>query len=109
MHHQVLIDDRPVKEKEKDFLHEELALGNSLVEYLTRKQADKSKKKYPVANQFSTSSCAAHSGALSLGIQEVYEDRPFKVLSPMFIYRKRKNWFSWFCGSLLACCSVVGI
>lgn len=92
MHHQVLIDDRPVKEKEKDFLHEELALGNSLVEYLTRKQADKSKKKYPVANQFSTSSCAAHSGAMSLGIQEMYEGRPFNVLSPMFIYRKRKNF-----------------
>jgi hypothetical protein len=92
MHHQVLIDDRPVKEKEKDFLHEELALGNSLVEYLTRKQADKSKKKYPIANQLGTQSCAAHSGVMALGIQEVYEGKPFKVLSPMFIYRKRKNF-----------------
>ena len=61
--HQVLIDNRPQKEKEKDYLHEELALGGSLVEYLTRKEADKSKKKYPIANQLQTSSCAAHSGA----------------------------------------------
>ena len=90
--HQVLIDNRPQKEKEKDYLHEELALGGSLVEYLTRKEADKSKKKYPIANQLQTSSCAAHSGALSLGIHETYEDRPFKVLSPMFIYRKRINY-----------------
>lgn len=92
MHHQVLLDNRPVTEKVKDYMHEELALGGTLVEYLTRKQADKSKKKYPVANQNQTSSCAAHSGALSLGIHETYEGKPFKVLSPMFIYRKRKNF-----------------
>lgn len=92
MHHQVLLDNRPVAEKEKDYLHEELALSALPIEYTTRAKAKKEIGKYFAENQFGTSSCAAHAGALCLGILEVREGKTYKRLSPAFIYRKRKNY-----------------
>lgn len=92
MHHQVLIDDRPIKEKEKDYLHEELALSSIPVEYLTRVKAKKQIGKYFAENQGNVGSCCGHGTALAGGILKVREGKPYQRLSPAFIYRQRKNY-----------------
>lgn len=91
-YHQVAIDTRPQELKDRDFLHEELALGAAKIEYTTRAKARKEMLKYYAENQKSTSSCAAHSGALCLGIIESIRSGSYKRLSPSFIYRNRINY-----------------
>jgi hypothetical protein len=86
-----LIDNRPREEKEKDYDNRELAFSAVSPDYTTRKQAEKIASRYVVENQFSTSSCAAHSGARCLGIHEEIEGREYKKLAPAFIYGQRIN------------------
>lgn len=85
-----LEDNRSEKEKENDFLHEELLAGYG-ADWLSRSQAKKQITKYHKFNQYSTSSCVGNSGALSLGIENEKEGWAFEKLSPAFIYRQRFN------------------
>jgi len=79
----LLADNRKPKQLAKDYDDREILLGSS--NYLTKKEADKSKKKFPVRYQKVTSACVAFSVATGL-----YETEQVK-LSPAFLYTQRFN------------------
>jgi len=82
----VIEDTRSQEEKDKDFIHEELFLGlpNPIWE-------EREAKKFPIRNQDGSGACVAFATAKLLGIDEVYEGRPYVELSPRSIYVLRAN------------------
>lgn len=85
----VAIDDRFIEEKQRDWLHEEIAYGPQYSKW----DNDKSQiKKYILENQYRTESCVAHAGSLALGIDNELEGLDFIRLSKAFIYRQRSNY-----------------
>lgn len=84
----VLFDVRPPEEKDKDWKHEELA-SSPVVNFVSKEQAYKNSKIYPVFNQKSESSCVGHGSALEHAIFNIKSD--FKG-SPEYIYRRRMNY-----------------
>jgi len=90
--HQVLIDNRPLEAKQKDFDSREIVASSTGVKYLTKAKAVKTIGLYPERDQKSESSCAANAGAECLGHHEVVEGREFKRLSSSFLYRLRSNF-----------------
>jgi peptidoglycan hydrolase-like protein with peptidoglycan-binding domain len=79
-----LIDNRKPKEKLKDFKDSEIELKGG-VQYLTKKEADKSKGVNPVLNQKITSACVMFAIVTALFATEK------KRLSPAFLYPQRFN------------------
>lgn len=92
------IDTRTPAQKEFDYKHEELfdtAKTATTITYLTsRVDASFFVGKFPVDNQFQTSSCVAHGKCLVMSIFAFLQNPalPFRQLSSMFIYRNRANY-----------------
>jgi len=83
-------DDRSKGEKELDWDHEERA-SSSVIEYVTKKQAD-TQKKYVIYNQHGTSACVAHATATEISILLLNTfGKVFKGMA-LFIYRLRSNY-----------------
>ena len=80
----LLPDNRGELEKDKDYKHEEV-FGSSKVDWLTKKEADKSEKLFPVLDQKNTSACVCYSVVTCL-----YNTEKEK-LSPAYLYTQRKN------------------
>jgi peptidoglycan hydrolase-like protein with peptidoglycan-binding domain len=87
-HTGVLHDIRSDEAREKDWNHEEIA-SSPVISYVTKEQAYKNAKIYPVFNQGGESSCVGHGSALEHAIFNIKTD--FKG-SPEYIYRNRKNY-----------------
>lgn len=79
------MDTRSEDEKAKDFQHAEIASG-AVVSYQEREP-----KHFLIFNQDGSSSCVANAVAKVLGIDEMYEGRPFVDLSRRDIYTRRTN------------------
>lgn len=80
-----LPDTRTEEEKQKDFLHEEIASATPL------DWSEKKWKTYPIKYQFYTSECVAQSTTKFLGINEKKERGTYQDLSPEFFYSYRVN------------------
>jgi hypothetical protein len=83
----LLPDTRPQREKDKDYLHEEVSVKGGVFNW----EEKKSYKKYPVRNQHSSMSCVAQSTAKALGIENELEENKFHVFSALDIYDYRSN------------------
>lgn len=79
----ILPDNRSKKLKDKDYSLDEIAFGSS--EYLTKTEADKSKKLLTIRDQAVTSQCVCFSTC------SVLENTEGIVLSPVYLYTQRKN------------------
>lgn len=87
-HTGVLFDVRQPEEKAQDWKHEEIA-QSAVIDFVSKEQAYKNSKIYPVYNQKSESSCVGHGSALEHAIFNIKKD--FKG-SPEAIYRRRTNY-----------------
>ncbi len=81
-------DFRFESERQKDWLHEEIASGPIFSVWGKKEDA----KKYPLENQFATESCVAHAGTLAMGIDNELEGGGFVRLSKVLPYRLRVNY-----------------
>lgn len=86
----VLPDPRPQEEKDKDYQHEELAMGLSIPQSIYGSKITESP--YPIENQGATNSCIPHSGTLASGILLKSISGFFVRLSKIFLYRLRSNF-----------------
>jgi hypothetical protein len=91
----VLPDNRTPEQKEFDIKHNEI-FGSSIPSYLSSEQdASLYVGKFPIDNQFETSSCVAHGKVLLISIFNYLQGTyvgDFIQLASMFIYRNRVNY-----------------
>jgi hypothetical protein len=84
----LLPDTRPLSEKKKDYLHEEVSVkGSEEIEWEEKKVY----RKFPLRDQSSSMSCVAQSTAKALGIENLLEENKFHVFSATDIYDYRVN------------------
>jgi hypothetical protein len=91
----VLPDTRTPEQKEFDILRNEVASGESATATYVSPDAAKSYvRKFPIDDQFQTSSCVAHGKVLAASIFMYMSDitPSFVQLSSMFLYRNRSNY-----------------
>lgn len=84
----LLLDTRSQPEKDRDYLHEEIAMGTQPSVWGKKEDI----KNYPFENQNATQSCVAHAGTLAMGIQNEAEGSGFIRLSKAFPYVMRSNF-----------------
>lgn len=82
----IIEDPRSQKEKDQDFIHEEL-----FATAYNPTWTERAPRTFPIRNQDGSGSCVAFATAKILGIDEVYEGRPYVELSPRSIYVLRAN------------------
>lgn len=93
----VLPDDRPQKEKQKDYLVEEVLATAAPLNWITweewkdKPENIKMLNDIEVNNQLNVASCAAQSGSLALAINNYIEDGLFYKFSAKPIYARRRN------------------
>jgi hypothetical protein len=87
----VIDDTRSPQEKEKDYLHEEIASA-TVPEYRTKAEILPITEKYYKENQVATSMCVPHGTTLALGIFLEQLRGEYIRLSKTFVYRFRVNF-----------------
>lgn len=101
----VVEDPRSVEEKALDYKHEDLAMGEVVLNWIDLSQ--KPPKTFPIQNQDGSSSCVAQATAKILAMHEVSEGRDYTRLCPKFIYTRRANYPSggmWLPNALSIAC-----
>ena len=82
-------DDRPLEQKQKDFVHEEREFPQASNPF---SNPTITQSPYPYENQNSTSSCVPHGVGLALAIERKNDTGQFVRLAPAFPYRLRSNY-----------------
>lgn len=86
----LLPDNRPQSEKDKDYLHEEIASSGAVPKEFKWKEK-KEYRTFPIRDQHASMSCVAQSVAKALGIENLLEENKFHVFSALDIYDYRVN------------------
>ncbi len=86
----VVEDPRSDFQKSFDYRHESLVMGD--IPIFWKEKTESEWRKFLIRNQDGSSACVSFATAKILGIHEVIEGRPFKDLSPKFIYTRRQNY-----------------
>ena len=85
----LLNDPRPLIEKEKDYLAEEIF---EFSPHVWKERNEKDWRKYPIFNQDGSSSCVSMAVSKAMGIENVIEENKFVHFSARDIYTRRKNF-----------------
>lgn len=85
-----LIDTRPQKEKDKDYLFKEAVASTDKVVWQTKSENEW--RKFPISNQKSSNQCVAFSLAKMLGIQHTLDEGEWIDFSATHLYERRANF-----------------